>query len=72
MNKLQELQYSINRDGKLLEALLNLVVGSPMTVGELADHLKAKNRLEHSLEKNLLALERLEDLESTNSKLEDF
>lgn len=71
MNAKEELLYTIDRDSQLLEGTLNLIIGN-MTIAEIKNHLQNVNRVETYLEKNLLKLKQMEDLDKNNTKLEDF
>jgi hypothetical protein len=68
---IRETKTLIDRDRKYLEATLNMGVEG-MTLGELKQHLKGTDKIEHSLNKNLLRLERLEDLQKNNKSMEDY
>ena len=71
MNDKEQLAYQLDRDAKMLEAKLNLVVDS-MTIGEIKQHLKETDKLETYLEKNVIKLAQIEELEENNTKLEEF
>lgn len=71
MTPVEELQLKIDRDAQMLQATLTLMVGN-MTIAEVMKHVDDCKRLETYLEKNLLKLESLKDLEANNTKLEEF
>lgn len=69
MNR-EELEKLIEDQGNKLQVKLSLSVDG-LLIGELVQYLEEIKSLEHSIEKNILALDRLKELEN-NHKVSEY